>query len=112
MLSGGGSNSGQNAQGSLIVDLILYGEAAAKKKGMSMTNSFHNTMSSSTGTVNQVFALKYILKNSPITAFEISNTNADGTKRTDTQMEVDESVKPKKGKKNEIKGGKTNAQKI
>jgi hypothetical protein len=27
-------------------------------------------------------------------------------------MEVDETAKPKKGKKNEIKGGKTNAQKI
>lgn len=69
----------------MIVDLILYGEAAAKKKGMMMSNSFNNTMSTTTtGTVNQVFALKYILKNSPYTTFEISNTNADGTIRTDT----------------------------
>jgi len=52
MLSGGGSNSGQNAQGSLIVDLLLFGEAAAKKKGMNMTSSFHNTMSSNTGVAN------------------------------------------------------------
>ena len=85
MLSGGGSTSGQNAQGSLIVDLLLSGEAAAKKKGLNMSSSFHNTISTSnTGAVSQVMPLRYILKNCPILKFEISMTNADGSRRTDT----------------------------
>jgi len=43
--------------------------------------------------------LRYILKNSPITTFEISMTNADGTRRTDTQMEAEAAEQPKASKK-------------
>ena len=107
MLSGGPSTTGKNAQGSLIVDLLLFGENAARRKGLNMSTSFNNTItSSSTGAVSQVMPLRYMLKNCPIIKFEISMTNADGSRRTDTQMEEGG---PKKGKKNMIKGGKTNA---
>lgn len=111
MLSGGGSSSGQTSQGSFIVDLLLFGENAMKKRGMNMSSSFHNTITTTnTGSVNQVMPLRYILKNCPILTFEISMTNADGSRRTDTQMEGDEAAAAKtKGKKNMIKGGKTNA---
>jgi hypothetical protein len=75
--------------------------------------SFNNTISSSSGVANQVMPLRYILRNSPITTFEISMTNADGTRRTDTQMEAEAAEQPKATKKQSIvKGGKTNAQKI
>jgi hypothetical protein len=47
--------------------------------------------------------------------FEISTTNADGSRRTDTQL-GDKAGAGKKSKKPEasasLKGGKTNAQKI
>ncbi len=72
---------------------------------MSMTNSFNNTITSNSLHVNQVFPLKYILKNCPITRFEISNFNSDGTIK---KIEVIKEIIP--GKK--VKGGKTNAQKI
>lgn len=32
-----------------------------------------------------MFALRYIIKNCPITTFEISIFNADGTRRTDAE---------------------------
>lgn len=86
ILSGGSTQGNASVQGSFIVDLLLFGQAAAVKKGLNMTQSFHNTVSSQTGATNQVFALKYILKNSPLTHFEISVTNADGSRRTDTQL--------------------------
>ena len=43
--------------------------------------------------------LRYILKNSPITVFEISMTNADGTRRTDTQLEQETEPQPATSKK-------------
>lgn len=49
----------------------------------SMNNSFQNTMSSTMGYPNQVKPLQYILKHAPISTFEISVTNADGTRRSD-----------------------------
>lgn len=44
--------------------------------------------------------------------FEIANTNADGSKRTDTQMAVEDGGKKSKKSEASSKGGKTNAQKI
>jgi len=55
-----------------------------------------------------VMPLKYILRNCPLTVFEISNTNVDGTRRTEADS------KDSKGKKKELskKEGKSNAAKI
>ena len=57
-----------------------------------------------------------MLKTCPITTFEIAVTNADGTRRTDSQMEEEKDKKTTangKKKKNQIKaGGKSNAFKI
>ena len=55
------------------------------KRGITMTqSSFNNTMSSNAGNQTPVPALRYMLKSLPITTFEISVTNADGTRRTDS----------------------------
>lgn len=79
----------------------------------SMNNSFQNTMSSSMGHANQVKPLIYILKHAPITTFEISVTNADGTRRTDLVGEDGEEEEGKKKKeKAKSKGPKSNAAKI
>jgi len=65
--------------------------------------------------VNQVAPLKYILKNATIIKFDISYTNADGTRKTDTQMEEEKEAQgggnKKKGPKT-IGKGKSNASKI
>ena len=59
-----------------------------------------------------------MLKSLPITTFEISVTNADGTRRTDSQMQADREEKNSNQagghkKKPAIKaGGKSNAFKI
>lgn len=88
------------------------------KRGVAMTqSSFNNTFgTTSSGAVSPVFALKYILKSAPITTFEIAVTNADGTRRTDSQMQeqTEELASAhQKKKKNQIKaGGKSNAFKI
>lgn len=116
MMSGGGSTSGTQ-QGSFIVELLLFGQQAAQKRGVNMTqSSFNNTIGSSQGGyVSPVFALKYMLKNCPITTFEISVTNADGTRRSDSQMQDEQERIANNGKKkkNQIKaGGKSNAFKI
>ena len=87
-LMSGGSAGGGSGQGSYIVDLLLFGQAAATKKGgQTMTqSSFANTnTTTNTQTVSPVYALKYIVKHSPITQFEISIHNADGTRRSDVQ---------------------------
>ena len=57
--------------------------------------------------------MRYILKNTPITRFEISYTNADGTRKTDTQME-EQRAEAQGGKKKPSLGakGKSNASKI
>jgi len=48
-------------------------------------SSFAGSISTGTtgGPISPVYALRYIVKHSPITVFEISTTNADGTRRTD-----------------------------
>ena len=72
-------------------------------------------MSSSMGHANQVKPLSYILKNAPITVFEISVTNSDGTRRSDMIKEEDEEEEDgnkKKKDKAKIKGTKSNAAKI
>ena len=76
-------------------------------------------MTSSGANSSPVPALRYMLKSLPITTFEISVTNADGTRRTDSQMTEDREEKEmNKGghggkKKPAIKaGGKSNAFKI
>ena len=103
VMSGGGSTSDgrENSQTGIIVDLLLFGQSAAQKRGMGMTQSLGNTVSSGAGPVNQVYPLKYILKMCPLTQFEISVTNADGTRRSDTQLaeqEESEAAGRKKGK--------------
>ena len=50
--------------------------------------------------------MKYLIKNCPLTFFEVSVTNADGTRKTD-QNENDEN-----GEKQEISGSKSNQAKI
>jgi len=52
VVSGAGSNTADRGQGSTIVDLILFGNSANMKKGMSLTQSFQNTVSSGLGTVS------------------------------------------------------------
>lgn len=69
------------------------------------------------GKDSPVQALKYMLKVCPITQFEISVTNADGTRRTDSQMQAEREEKKeaqgkKKGKGQIKSGGKSNAFKI
>ena len=94
-----GSGTGPASQGSIIVDLLLFGQSAALKKGMSFSQSFSNTMSSTTGVPNQVYPLRYIVRHSPLTTFEISVTNSDGTRKTDTQMEISKELAKAGGKK-------------
>jgi hypothetical protein len=108
----GGSAKSASSQ-SIFVDLLLFGNSNSMKKGLSMTQSFNQTMSSSAAVVNQVAPLRYILKNTPITRFEISYTNADGTRKTDTQME-EARAEAHGGKKKPSLGakGKSNASKI
>jgi hypothetical protein len=85
-----------------------------------MNNSFQNTMSSTMGHPNQVKPLQYLLKHAPITTFEISVTNADGTRRSDlavleeqeAENEPDKDSKKKKKDKPKSKGPKSNAAKI
>lgn len=50
-------------------------------------------MTSSGANSSPVPALRYMLKSLPITTFEISVTNADGTRRTDSQMTEDREEK-------------------
>ena len=83
-------------QTSIIIDLLLFGQSANMKRGMSMTQSFSNTQTSTTGVPNQVMPLRYIVRHCPITTFEISVTNSDGSRRTDSSMEVPEGGKKKK----------------
>lgn len=70
------SSLGNQNQGGIIVDLLLFGTSGAIKKGgaggLSMTQSFNNTISSNLGSVNQVMPLRYILKHCPLTKFEIN----------------------------------------
>lgn len=111
MLSGQGSSGGSSAGGrGIVIDLLLFGPTAGGKKGMNMTQSFNNTISSSSASNNQVMPLKFMIRNLPIMKFEIATTNADGSRRTDTQMGGAEGG-GKKSKKAEasLKGGKTNA---
>jgi hypothetical protein len=70
MMSGGGSTNSSSAV-SLIVELLLFGQQAAAKRGVNMTqSSFNNTMgSTSSSYVSPVFALRYMLKQCPITTF-------------------------------------------
>ena len=88
-VTGGGMS---NAQRGLIVDLLLFGpQAVAKKGGINLTqSSFAQTQSSGTSgaTVSPVYALKYILKTCPIISFEVSTFNADGSRRTESQMDA------------------------
>lgn len=67
------------------------------------------------GHANQVQPLRYILKHAPITTFEISVTNSDGTRRSDLKP-IDEQDEDegddKKKKKKKMKGPKSNAAKI
>lgn len=74
------SLGGQN-QGAIIVDLLLFGTSGAIKKGgaagLSMTQSFNNTISSGLGAVNQVMPLRYIQKKCPLTEFEINPTHKE-----------------------------------
>lgn len=96
VVSGQGSVSGGSGTSAIVIDLLLFGQSANLKKGMSMTQSFQNTtLSGSSGPVNQVMPLKYILKHCMLTTFEISYTNADGTRRTETQMQEEAAEKGK-----------------
>ena len=75
-------------------------------------SSFAGTISSGNagGPVSPVYALRYILKNCPITGFEISVTNADGTRRVDAPKPP---TFDKRGKlKKVVEGTKSNASKI
>ena len=54
-------------QTSIIIDLLLFGQSANMKRGMSMTQSFSNTQTSTTGVPNQVMPLRYIVRHCPIT---------------------------------------------
>ena len=88
LVSGGVSASGgrENSQAGIIVDLILFGQSAAQKRGLNMTQSLGQTVSSGGGPVSQVYPLQYILLNSQMTRFDIADTNTDGTQRSDTQL--------------------------
>ena len=94
------SSLGNQNQGAVIVDLLLFGTSGAIKKGgagnLSMTQSFNNTMSSNLGSVNQVMPLRYILKHCPLTKFEI---NADvKPEGASSSMSVQDGDKPQKKK--------------
>jgi hypothetical protein len=97
----------------------LFGPSALAKKGqIHLTNSsFANTASETVqqGHVSPVFALKYIIKNSPITTFDVSPFNADGTRRTDaepTPAVKEESTKEGAKKKTVVQGPKSEAKRI
>ena len=110
--SSAGTSTAVN-QASIIVDLLLFGQSAAMKKGMGMTSSFANTSGMSTtttgGHVNQVMPLRYIVRNCPITTFEIASTNADGTRK---EAQQDILGLKKAGKEKKVGGPKSNALKI
>ena len=118
VMSGGGSTTDgrESTQSGIIIDLLLFGQSAAQKRGLGVTQSLGNTVSSGAGPVNQVMPLKYILKTCPLTQFEISVTNADGTRRSDTQLAEQEEAAAngkKKGKSQlSVPTGKSNAMKI
>ena len=61
---------------------------------------------------SQVMPLRYLMKHAEILKFEISVTNSDGSRRTDTPLEAveeEEDEKPgKKKKKPQAKGPKSN----
>ena len=85
MFSGqGSSGAGGGATGhtAIVIDLLLFGQSNALKKGNSLNNSLSNTQTSTMGHVKQVQPLKYLLKHAPISKFEISVTNEDGSRRT------------------------------
>ena len=88
LVSGGASASGgrENSQAGIIIDLILFGQSAAQKRGLNMTASLGQTVSSGGGPVSQVYPLQYILLNSQMTRFDIADTNTDGSQRSNTQL--------------------------
>ena len=89
MFSGqGSSGAGGGATGhtAIVIDLLLFGQSNSLKKGNTLNNSLSNTQTSTIGHVNQLLPLKYLLKHAPISKFEISVTNEDGTRRTESQM--------------------------
>jgi hypothetical protein len=79
-----------------------------------MTNtSFQQTISSGSTsvTVSPFYALRYIIKSCPLTTFEISSSNSDGTRKVE-ETNVPE-IKPGKGKKKTVvMGPKSNSSKI
>lgn len=106
-----------NQKNSLIVELLLFGPAALAKRGQITMNSssFQQTASSgnTTGYVSPVFALKYIIKHCPITQFEISIFNSDGTRRTDTEeTPAVQPQQPGRKQKTQVKGPKSEAARI
>ena len=74
--------------------------------GLSMTQSFNNTVSSNLGTVNQVMPLKYILKRCPLTRFEI---NADTKSAEGAASALSADGAQKKKKKHTVELKKTSA---
>ena len=53
-----------------------------------------------------MYPLKYLIKNCPLTFFEVSVTNADGTRKNEEKEGEDE------GEKKEVTGSKSNQAKI
>ena len=53
-----------------------------------------------------MYPLKYLIKNCPLTFFEVSVTNADGTRKNDEKEGEEE------GDKKEVTGSKSNQAKI
>lgn len=82
--SGAGAGGGATGHTAIVIDLLLFGTSNALKKGNSLNNSLSNTQTSNMGHVNQVQPLRYILKHAPISRFEISVTNEDGTRRSES----------------------------
>ena len=89
------------------------------KRGVNLTqSSFSGTVGGTTvgGPVSPVFALRYIIKNCPLLQFEISIYNADGTRRSDSQLNGEEpkpkKLKPGQKEKKVAKGPKSNAAQI
>ena len=58
-----------------------------------------NTASTNMGHTSQVQPLRYILKHAPITTFEISVTNADGSRRSDLKPVEEQAGEDGSGKK-------------
>ena len=105
------SSFGNQNQGAIIVDLLLFGTSGAIKKGgaggLSMTQSFNNTISSNLGSVNQVMPLRYILKHCPLTKFEIK-PDVKPAEGSSSSMSVQEGTQPQK-KKHTVELKKTSA---